>query len=237
MISTEFKQNVESGDLVTVRSALVDYLIIDRTFKKFDEALDYARTKLRIIQLYDNAPFETETGKWNNGYLNQQKVALMVNFSEERIEHIKKVIQNILPANDFHKTETPSSGPIFKEVHESRTGRTVLSEKAVEKNNTYSDKTKSSQEENRKPSTSSSVVHSNGRSTTGRTGTRVVRETPTESRHLEEKSKVEDGIGTAMIVGGTVVVAVGFVAVKPIAVGTGIVIAGAGIGMKVKSRR
>ena len=33
MVSKEFAENILSEDVVTVRSALVDYLIIDRTFK------------------------------------------------------------------------------------------------------------------------------------------------------------------------------------------------------------
>ena len=43
MVSEEFKKNVELGDVVTIRSALIDYLIIDTTFRRFDEALEYAK--------------------------------------------------------------------------------------------------------------------------------------------------------------------------------------------------
>lgn len=235
MISTEFKQNIESGDLVTVRSALVDYLIIDRTFKKFDEGLDYARTKLDIIQPYDNTPFETETGKWDNGYLNRQKVALMVNFSEERIDHIKKVIHNVLPTNSIQQVETPTSRQVAKAAHENRTGRTVLSEKPVEQKNVYSHNIRPSQWENQKIIRETSAPRNNGRSTTGRTGKRVVSETPTENQRSKEKNKTEDAISTSMIFGGAAIAAVGLVTVEPIVVGTGIVIAGAGV--IIKSRR
>lgn len=237
MISAEFKQNVESGDLVTVRSALVDYLIIDRTFKKFDEALEYACANLDIMQSYDNNPFETESEKWDNAYLNQQKVALMVNFSEERIAHIKSVIKIVMPTNVTQKTETVSNRPRFSESHENRTGRTVVSEKVVDYQNANSAHNRTSQYESRKPTSTSSAPRNTGRSTTGRTGKRVVSETPSETLHSEEKSKTEDGIGTAMIVGGMAVAAVGLVTIEPIVVGTGVVIAGAGVGMKVKSRR
>lgn len=237
MISTEFKQNVESGDLVTVRSALVDYLIIDRTFKKFDEALEYACANLNIMQPYDNNPFEMESEKWDNAYLNQQKVALMVNFSEERIVHIKSIIKIVMPANVTQKTETVSNRPSISESHENRTGRTVVSEKVVDSKNANSAHNRNSQYESRKPNSTSSAPRNTGQSTTGRTGKKVVSETPSETRHSEEKSKTEDGIGTAMIVGGVAVVAVGLVTIEPIVVGTGVVIAGAGVGMKVKSSR
>ena len=91
MISEEFKRNVESGDVVTVRSALVDYLIIDRTFKMFDEALTYASQRLDLIQPFDSDALVFDSTQWDETYLNEQKVALMVNFSTERINHIKEL--------------------------------------------------------------------------------------------------------------------------------------------------
>lgn len=237
MISTEFKQNVESGDLVTVRSALVDYLIIDRTFKKFDEALEYGCANLNIMQPYDNNPLETESEKWDNAYLNQQKVALMVNFSKERIDHIKSIIKNVMPANVTQKTKTVSNRIGISESHENRTGRTVVSEKVVDLKNANIAHNSTSQYESSKLNSTSSTSRNTGRGTTGRTGKRVVSETPTETRHSKEKNKTEDGIGTAMIVSGVAVAAVGFVTIEPIVVGAGVFIAGAGVGMKVKSRR
>lgn len=221
MISTEFKQNVENGDLITVRSALVDYLIIDRTFKKFDEALEYTCENLNIMEPYDNNPFKMDSEKWDNTYLNQQKVALMLNFSNERIVHIKSVIGIVMPANTTQKKETVANQQSNNESNNNRTGRTVISEKVVD-----------SQNESRSPNSTSSMPRNSGRSNTGRTGKRVISEKPSE-----ETCKTEDGIGTAMIIGGAAVVAVGVVTTEPIIIGTGVVITGAGIAMKVKSGR
>lgn len=73
MISKEFLENVESGDLMTVRSALLDDLIIDRTFRTFDEDFNVANRRLNILVPYDGDPFETDAGKWDKEYLNQRK--------------------------------------------------------------------------------------------------------------------------------------------------------------------
>ena len=73
MISEEFKQNVASGNPDMVRSTLIDYLIIDRTFKSFDEALEYANNFMGIIESFNNEPPFSEE-PWNRTYLNQQKV-------------------------------------------------------------------------------------------------------------------------------------------------------------------
>ena len=92
MISREFLENIESGDLMTVRSALLDDLIIDRTFKIFDEDFKAANERLELLVPFDGEPLETDSEKWDKEYLNQQKVALMVNFSEKRIDHLKRLL-------------------------------------------------------------------------------------------------------------------------------------------------
>lgn len=81
MVSEEFKKNVELGDVVTIRSALIDYLIIDTTFRRFDEALEYAKQLIDVIEPDDGkADDGLAQEHWDETYLNKQKVALMVNF-------------------------------------------------------------------------------------------------------------------------------------------------------------
>ena len=141
MISKEFQENIESGDVMLVRSALLDDLIIDRTFKTFDEDYKAASEKLNLLVPYDEEPFETNSEKWDKKYLNQQKVALMVNFSEERINHLKAVIEKVMPPVTEKKDNTTLS---YQTPHGSkarRTGRTVVRE--VEKNKEKSSKKKS----------------------------------------------------------------------------------------------
>ncbi|WP_104803266.1 hypothetical protein [Blautia marasmi] len=246
MVSEEFRQNVSSGDLDTVRSALIDYLIIDRTFRKFDEALSYAADSLKIIEPFNNEPpFSAEP--WGIDYLNQQKVALMMNFSAERIEHLKKVITTVLPHNtDKSKanesdssfsnqrwTDSPVKGNTGKDTSftsrtNSRTGRNIVSETPVVPNSTPS-----SNGANR--SYSKSRKSTNG---SKKTGSWIVSETPVSSNENGEKSSSEpDILGTALIVGGVAIAAVGLATVEPIVVGTGVVVAGAGVGVKVKNRR
>lgn len=97
MVSEEFKRNVASAKVMEVRSALVDYLIMDRTFSKFDEALAEAGKTLKVVEAHDGKPFENDRSKWDESYLNRQKTALMINFSQERIDHLKAVIKQVLP--------------------------------------------------------------------------------------------------------------------------------------------
>lgn len=218
MISEEFKRNLESGDVVTVRSALVDYLIIDRTFKMFDEALTYASQRLDLIQPFDSDALVFDSTQWDETYLNEQKVALMVNFSTERINHIKKVISAIMPSASVAPTRAVSS----QSSHGKRTGQKTVSETEV--NNLSSP-----------PSSHTNRGNVSQGKTSSRTGTRrtVTREIPSQT---QDKSKIEEGVGVGMIITGAAVATVGAVAEVPILIGTGVVVAVAGVVVAVKGK-
>lgn len=238
MISTEFKQNVASGDLDTVRSALIDYLIIDRTFKSFDESLEYAKNCMDIIEPYNNEPPFAEE-PWDTNYLNQQKVALMMNFSIERIRHIKSVISAVMPEQTIiPRSDEGKSSPTNSRTG-SKTGRSVVSETTLpkpESPRTTTNRTIPNKQGTPRPSSHSSDQTRN--TSTKKTGARVVRETVSSPKRSEEKEKSDtDVLGTALIIGGIAVAAVGLATVEPIVVGTGVVIAGAGVGVKAKNRR
>lgn len=239
MISSEFRQNVASGDLDTVRSALIDYLIIDRSFMSFDEALAYAQNTLNIIEPFNNEPPFSEE-PWDSNYLNQQKVALMMNFSTERINHIKKVISKVLPAKEVEKAPisyAPHSSS-SSERTDSRTGRTVVSEKPVQNQNTTQTRTNgsTSKPQERSASAPHNTNHSTGGS--GRTDSRVIRETVSQSKKNDDTEKHDtEFLSTALIVGGAAVAVVGIATVEPIVIGAGVVVAGTGVGLKVKNRR
>lgn len=254
MISTEFEKNVKDKDLIAVRSALIDYLIIDRTFEKFDKALEYARKNLNIMEPHDNNAFVMESEKWDNTYMNQQKVALMINFSEERIMHIKNVIKIVMSSNVTQKTEMVSNQPSISEYHKNRTGRVIDSERKVDYQDINSEHNINSQYESHKTKLTSRVHPNTDQSKMGRTGKRVVGETPSEIRYSKKRGKTKDGIDTIMIVGGTMIAAAGLIksystsivksnVAKPSAIEIGvavigILIAGKGIvRMKDKIRR
>ncbi len=112
MISNEFKENVNSGNVFTIRSALIDYLIMDTSFKKFDEAIEYTKQQhIEILEPFSESEtdsIEQNSDKWTNDYLNRQKCGLIDNFSLERIEHLKKVIKKVF-INEHNTEETEKS--------------------------------------------------------------------------------------------------------------------------------
>lgn len=128
MGSNEFDKNVKSDDIFSIRSALLDYLIIDTSFKKFDKELEHAQKTLQVIEPDNgNDDYDFDKAHWDIKYLNMQKVALMVNFSQKRIDHIKQVIKVVL------KDQSSSNSAIHKKTtnstqQDSKTGRFEISE-------------------------------------------------------------------------------------------------------------
>lgn len=231
MISREFLENIESGDLMTVRSALLDDLIIDRTFKTFDEDFKAANERLELLVPFDGEPLETDPEKWDKKYLNQQKVALMVNFSEKRIVHLKAVISKVMPPDLSRNSNATAS---HQELSDSRTGRTVRTERVIVR-----ETEKNKVEPRTTPKYTSTRSNPTPRSGSGssRTGRRVINETASDRDESDKKKAKTDGVGTALIIGGVAATAVGIAIAEPIVIGAGVVVAGAGVCVKASNRR
>lgn len=91
-ISESFKKNVSSGDVDNVRAALINSLMIDRTFKKFDEELTYAKSDLNGIIETNKGETFANSSAWDINYIGKVSFDLQGNFSNERIKHLKEVL-------------------------------------------------------------------------------------------------------------------------------------------------
>lgn len=104
MISQEFKAAVLNNNLLRVRIMLKDSYVVDPTFNQLDEMLFYARHHLsNLFVSFDNEYLENDETKWNNDVMNAELVQLITNFSEVRINHLKKVVSKVL-ATEAGKT-------------------------------------------------------------------------------------------------------------------------------------
>lgn len=226
-IAPEFKDFVDKGELIQIRSYLSNYLIVDQTFTTFEEAFSYANSRLPILQEYDNASLELNPANWNKEYLNEQLVAVVSNFSMVRLNHIKDIIRVV-----FRKTESENKlirESVNRDKKSSRTGKTVIVEREVPN--------KPSQITPKAGSSHHRVQSIEISGSQNRTGRRTISETEKKSNSDDEKKETGIDLGSAMIVGGAVVTTIGIVTVKPIVIGTGVVIAGAGVVIKVNDRK
>ncbi len=97
MVSQEFKLAILVNNSRQIRIMLTDSLILDPTFDRFDEMLSYAERQLPdIIVPFDGENLENDISKWNRELMDRESVQLVDNFSKKRIEHLKKVITQVM---------------------------------------------------------------------------------------------------------------------------------------------
>ena len=109
MLLPEFYASVKSGNLLRTKIMLKDSLIVDPTFIQFDEMLAYARCELPVLlEVHDGEILEDNESQWNIDLMNKELVEIVNNFSEVRINHLKKVISVVL-ADKIRKNSTVNS--------------------------------------------------------------------------------------------------------------------------------
>ena len=216
-VSKEFMDIVAQGDKNAVRTSLANYMILDRSYKLFDESFSYARSKMNLVDEHDGQELTSDRRKWTEEYLNEQLVAIVINFSQERISHIKQVIPVALKAS----CPVSENGHKQKSSTDSRTGR-----KRTEREIPISQETQ--------PVQSIKKV----KKSSGRTGRTIISEKEI-SNHEEDNHFLSDRLdyGAVLIIGGIAVAAVGVAVSEPIVIGAGIVAASSGCVIKVSKRK
>lgn len=95
-ITKEFIEAVESRNTLRVRIMLKDILLVDPTAAKFDEMEAYANSTLgNLYDKHDGESLTYDVTEWSKDYLNEQMVAVVNNFSKERIELLKGMVRHI----------------------------------------------------------------------------------------------------------------------------------------------
>lgn len=225
-VSKEFMDIVAQGDKNAVRTSLANYMILDRSYKLFDESFSYAQSKMDIIERHDGQELTQDRKKWTEEYLNEQLVAVVINFSKDRIAHIKQVIPVALKTSGQAADNKPSPNISTP----SRTGRKRTEQEIHTAQKTQSVCTTHTSETRKQPKRSTI--------SSGRTGRTTISERET-SICDEDSHSSSSGFdyGTALIVGGAAVAVVGLAVSEAVVIGAGIVIAGSGCVVKVSKKK
>lgn len=94
-LTKEFKEAVTDNNLTRVRIMLKDIMLIDPSLKSFNEMIAYAEKNMS--DLYDEHDGEVlfrNPNEWTEEYMNQLMVSIVMNFSKERVEILKKIVQH-----------------------------------------------------------------------------------------------------------------------------------------------
>ncbi len=117
MITQAFRDSVASNDVLGVKIMLKDILIIDPTFKEFDEMVRFAEENLAdsLWEKYNSNVGES-TSAVSEDNLDMEMVLLINNFSKERVANIKSLIKQLYP----RESETAKSIDISKGIDSNR---------------------------------------------------------------------------------------------------------------------
>lgn len=95
-ITNEFREAVGAGKKIRVRIMLKDIMLVDPTMRQFDEMLDFAKAKMPdLFDEHDDEVLKYDRSNWNEKYLNSQMVTVVNNFSKERIDLLRNMVQYI----------------------------------------------------------------------------------------------------------------------------------------------
>ncbi|MDO4477376.1 MAG: hypothetical protein Q4B93_05425 [Clostridia bacterium] len=104
--TADFNEAVQNGKVTRVKIMLKDSLLLNRDRNDFDQMLDYAQSKLpSLIDKHDGEIFKP-TSEWDEKYLNEQMVKVVNNFSNERIQLLREMVNQLFEDKDGKNENT-----------------------------------------------------------------------------------------------------------------------------------
>lgn len=86
-----------SGDVTAIRIMMKNSLLADPTFREFDEMVSLTHNMPGLYDSHDGAVPAPRVA-WNDEYMNKLMVQVVINFSRERLAHLKDVVSYLRPA-------------------------------------------------------------------------------------------------------------------------------------------
>lgn len=101
-ISSEYAQAVHNNNKLRVRIMLKDSLLIDKSFRLFEEMQEYALAQGVNPWADVDIPLEKPEKPWTEDTMNYELTALVNDFTKEHVNYIKEII------TDLYKTDIAS---------------------------------------------------------------------------------------------------------------------------------
>lgn len=95
-LTKAFKEAVTSGDVRSVRIMMKNSLLIDPSFEQFKEMEEAASSLQGLYEAHDGRDFQDQS-TWDDNYMNKLMVQVVNNFSKQRVNHLKEVVQYLRP--------------------------------------------------------------------------------------------------------------------------------------------
>lgn len=97
MITDAFTKAIDEKDILGLRIMMKDSLLIDPSFKEFDEMEKLVKNIDGMYDKHDGRELIKDKSKWDEDYLDLEMVRLIDNFSHERIDLVKNMVRHHYP--------------------------------------------------------------------------------------------------------------------------------------------
>ena len=98
-ISSEYAQAVRDNNKLRVRIMLKDSLLIDKSFRLFEEMQEYALAQGVNPWADVDIPLEKPEKPWTEDTMNYELTALVNDFTKEHVNYIKEIITDLYKTN------------------------------------------------------------------------------------------------------------------------------------------
>lgn len=127
-LSDAFKEAVREGNITRIRIMMKNSLLVDPTFVRFKEMEKAAQSVPGLYDKHDGRIFIEDENSWTDDYMNRLMVQVVGNFSHERVEHLKKVVQKLRPVSNTGKDSGIQKMKVEKNGQRSRNDNPKQSE-------------------------------------------------------------------------------------------------------------
>ena len=109
-LTNAFYEAVNSGNVRRVRIMMKDSLLFDPSFARFSEMERITRNLEGLYEEHDGMEFIKDPSQWNDDYMDKIMVDVVMNFSHERISHIKEVVHYLRPVTKNDSANSSTNG-------------------------------------------------------------------------------------------------------------------------------
>lgn len=93
-LTNEFIDAVANNKITRVRIMLKDIMLVDPSMRSFNEMLSYAEDNMEnLYDEHDGENLNSDSASWTEDYMNQQMVTVVTNFSRERVNTLKRIVE------------------------------------------------------------------------------------------------------------------------------------------------
>ena len=94
-VSSEFAKTVQEKNVLRIRIMLKDSLLVDKSFSKYKELLDYAEAQGIEVWMTQEDPIEHAEKPWTLDLMNYELTALVNDFTRAHVQYVQKIITEV----------------------------------------------------------------------------------------------------------------------------------------------